>query len=157
MTGGEISKKREAELQKSANYGRGLQLVKDLRSGGSRVVASAPTLGELGGDIVRGLVGGQAKEPSYLKTSTTDPGTKTVDYKQYTPKPEKVKGLIPAIGEKVMDVAGQGGLVGMAYNAIMGKENLPKQKTIKQKYDEGVSAYSTLLGGQRNKKGGLIK
>lgn len=107
MTGGEVSKKREAELQKAANYGRGVQFVEAsptvkglTQKGGKpvyrtgvtaqdftgRITANEPTLRELGGDIVRGLVGGQAPDPGY-----------TGEYSQYLPKPQKVKGLIPTV------------------------------------------------------------
>ena len=129
MTGGEVSKKREAELQKAANYGRGVKFIEAsptvkgltqyrrdakgnviidpntgkpetkavLRTGVTaqdytgRVVANEPTLRELGGDIARGLVGGQAPDPGF-----------TGKYSQYTPKPEPVKGLIPTIADVAM-------------------------------------------------------
>ena len=102
MTGGEVSKKREAELQKAANYGRGVKFVEAsptvkglTQKGGKpvyrtgvtaqdftgRITANEPTLRELGGDIVRGLVGGQAPDPGF-----------TGEYSKYTPKPEAVKG-----------------------------------------------------------------
>jgi hypothetical protein len=107
MTGGEVSKKREAELQKAANYGRGVKFVEAsptvkglTQKGGKpvyrtgvtaqdftgRITANEPTLRELGGDIARGLVGGQAPDPGY-----------TGEFSQYTPKPQKVKGLIPTV------------------------------------------------------------
>lgn len=126
MTGGEISKKREAELQKAANYGRGVKFVEAkpyvggdnvfridpatgekkrvMRTGTTAadftgsIIANKPTTGELMGDIGRGLFGGQAKDPEYLRSGTTSaPGTTTTDYMKYTPKPEKVTGLIPAV------------------------------------------------------------
>jgi hypothetical protein len=126
MTGGEISKKREAELQKAADYGRGVQfietspVVKGLTQKGGkpvfktgataadytgRITANAPTLKELGGDIVRGLVGGQAPDPGY-----------TGQYSQYLPKPQPVKGLIPT----VIDAAISGSLspVGAILNTV---------------------------------------
>jgi hypothetical protein len=107
MTGGEVSKKREAELQKAANYGRGVKFVEAsptvkglTQKGGKpvyrtgvtaqdftgRITANEPTLKELGGDIVRGLVGGQAPDPGY-----------TGEFSKYTPKPQPVKGLIPTV------------------------------------------------------------
>jgi hypothetical protein len=107
MTGGEVSKKREAELQKAANYGRGVKFVEAsptvkglTQKGGKpvyrtgvtaqdftgRITANEPTLRELGGDIARGLVGGQAPDPGY-----------TGEFSKYTPKPQKVKGLIPTV------------------------------------------------------------
>lgn len=123
MTGGEISKKKEAELQKAADYGRGVQfietspVVKGLTQKGGkpvfktgataadytgRIIANEPTLKELGGDIVRGLVGGQAPDPGYKG-----------EYSQYLPKPQPVKGLIPT----VIDAAIKGKL--SPINAIM--------------------------------------
>ena len=124
MTGGEVSKKREAELQKAANYGRGVQFIEStpvvkgltqyrkdskgnvivdpvtgkpetkavLKTGASaadytgRITANEPTLKELGGDIKRGLFGGQAPDPGF-----------TGEYSKYTPKPQPVKGLIPTV------------------------------------------------------------
>jgi len=124
MTGGEVSKKREAELQKAANYGRGVKFIEStpvvkgltqyrkddkgnvlldpvtkkpltkavLKTGATasdytgRITANEPTLKELGGDIKRGLFGGQAPDPGY-----------TGEFSKYTPKPEKVKGLIPTV------------------------------------------------------------
>ena len=68
---GEISKAREAELQRAANFGRGVQLlppsttVQGLTQAGGqpvmltnpnfqpRIVANQPTIGEAGGDILR--------------------------------------------------------------------------------------------------------
>jgi hypothetical protein len=143
MTGGEVSKKREAELQKAASYGRGVQFIEStpvakgltqyrkdskgnvivdpvtgkpetkavLNTGASaadytgRIIANEPTLRELGGDIVRGLVGGQAPDPGY-----------TGEYSKYLPKPEPVKGLIPT----VIDAAIKGKLspVGAILNTV---------------------------------------
>lgn len=181
MTGGEISKKREAELAKAADAGRGIQFIegspkvkgltqKDgkpvFRTGATasdytgRIAASAPTFGEMIGDASRALFGGQAKDPEYLrKPISSAPGTTTKNYMQYTPKPREVKGIVPTMIEK------GGGPVGIAMNAILGKENVQKELTARQKYEKGVKAYAkfnaaqqkTLLGGQRNEKGGLIK
>jgi hypothetical protein len=176
MTGGEISKKREAELQKAADYGRGVQFVegspkvkgvtqKDgrpvFRTGATasdytgRITATPPTFGELGKDMARAVFGGQAKDPAYLRQGVSSaPGRKTTDYMQYTPKPTKQKGIVPAMIEK------GGTPIGMAMNAILGKENLNKETPAQKRkriYEKGVQDYSTLLGGQRNKKGGLIK
>jgi hypothetical protein len=130
MTGGEVSKKREAELQKAANYGRGVKFVEAsptvkglTQKGGKpvyrtgvtaqdftgRITANEPTLRELGGDIVRGLVGGQAPDPGF-----------TGEYSKYTPKPEAVKGLIPT----VIDAATTGALSPTLsiFNAIRGNK-----------------------------------
>jgi len=80
----EPSKAREAEIQKALNYGRGVQPAPSVLDP-TRIVASSPTLSELGGDIKRGLFGGTAPSVPYLK-------------KGYQPEP--VKGLIPTIIEK---------------------------------------------------------
>ena len=180
MTGGEISKKREAELAAAADRGRGIQFVESTgtvkgltridpatgkkvsvkKTGAKatdytgRIISSAPTFGELGKDMARAVFGGQAKDPAYLRSGTSSaPGTTTTDYMQYTPKPRKVKGIVPAVAE----VMGKGGMMGMAMNAILGKEDVKKKLTAQQKYDEGVQTYSTLQGGDRDQKGGLLK
>ena len=175
MTGGEISKKREAELAKAADAGRGIQFVEGspkvkgvtqkggkpvFRTGATaadytgRIAASAPTVGEMFGDMGRAVFGGQAKDPAYLRSGVSSaPGTTTKDYMQYTPKPRQVKGIVPTMISK-------GGLVGMAMSSILGKEDIMKQtpeEKRKRIYEKGVKDYSTLLGGQRNQKGGLIK
>jgi len=80
----EPSKAREADIQKALNYGRGVQPSPTVLDP-TRIVASTPTLSELGGDIVRGLVGGKAPSVPYLKAGY---------------QPESVKGLIPTIIEK---------------------------------------------------------
>jgi hypothetical protein len=184
MTGGEISKKREAELAAAADRGRGIQFVESTgtvkgltridpatgkkvsvkKTGAKatdytgRIISSAPTFGELGKDMARAVFGGQAKDPEYLRSGVeSKPGylgeapRKTTDYMQYTPKPRKVKGIVPAMIEK------GGTPVGMAMKAILGKEDVKKKLTAQQKYDQGVQTYSTLLGGDRTKKGGLLK
>ena len=177
---GEISKRREKELQDAINRGRGVEFLpgkapvvegltqKDGKKVFNtnakatdytgRIVSPAPTFGEMMGDMSRAVFGGQAKEPEYLKNISSAPGTKTENYMKYASKPEKVKGIVPTMIEK------GGGPVGMAMNAILGKENLSKL-TAREKYMKGVKAYAkfnaaqqkTLLGGQRNQKGGLIK
>lgn len=176
MTGGEISKKREAELQKAADAGRGIQFIEGspkvegltqkggkpvFRTGATaadytgRIAASAPTFGEMMGDMSRAVFGGQAKDPAYLREPISSaPGTTTTNYMQYTPKPQKVKGIIPTMVEK------GGTPIGIAMNAILGKENISKETPAEKRrriYEKGVKDYSTLLGGQRNQKGGLIK
>jgi len=176
MTGGEISKKREAELQKAADAGRGIQFIEGspkvegltqkggkpvFRTGATavdytgRIAASAPTFGELAGDLARAVFGGKAKDPAYLREPISSaPGTTTTNYMQYTPKPQKVKGIVPTMIEK------GGTPIGMAMNAILGKENISKETPAEKRkriYEKGVKDYSTLLGGQRNQKGGLIK
>lgn len=90
---GEISKKREKELQDAANKGRGVQFkpgspyvggdnvfridpatgekVKVMRTGTTaadftgNIIANKPTTGEFFGDITRGLFGGQADTPQF--------------------------------------------------------------------------------------------
>ena len=175
MTGGEISKKREAELAKAADAGRGIQFIEGspkvkgvtqkggkpvFRTGATaadytgRIAASAPTVGEMFGDMGRAVFGGKAKDPAYLRSGVSSaPGTTTKDYMQYTPKPRQVKGIVPTMISK-------GGLVGMAMSSIMGKEDIMKETPAEKRrriYEKGVKDYSTLLGGQRNQKGGLIK
>jgi len=125
MTGGEISKAKEAELQKAANAGRGVQYlapnpyVKGLTQKGGqpvlnpngsftgRIVANAPTLGELGGDIMRGLFGGQAPAPKFTQSTKVNApssvaGPNAINYAGYTPAPERVPGLIPTVAEKFL-------------------------------------------------------
>ena len=51
----EPSKAREAEIQKALNYGRGVQPAPTVLDP-TRIVASTPTLRELGGDIARAVV-----------------------------------------------------------------------------------------------------
>lgn len=175
MTGGEISKKREAELAKAADAGRGIQFIegspkvkgltqKDgkpvFRTGATaadytgRIAASAPTIGEMFGDMSRAVFGGKAKDPEYLRQPISSaPGTTTKNYMQYTPKPREVKGIVPTMMSK-------GGLVGMAMSSVLGKEDIMKETPAEKRrriYEKGVKDYSTLLGGQRNQKGGLIK
>jgi hypothetical protein len=175
MTGGEISKKREAELAKAADAGRGIQFIEGsptvkgvtqkggkpvFRTGATaadytgRIAASAPTVGEMFGDMGRAVFGGKAKDPAYLRSGVSSaPGTTTTDYMQYTPKPREQKGIVPTMISK-------GGLVGMAMSSIMGKEDIMKETPAEKRrriYEKGVKDYSTLLGGQRNQKGGLIK
>ena len=175
MTGGEISKKREAELAKAADAGRGIQFIEGspkvkgltqkggkpvFRTGATaadytgRIAASAPTVGEMFGDMGRAVFGGKAKDPAYLRSGVSSaPGTTTKDYMKYTPKPRQQKGIVPSLISK-------GGLVGMAMSSILGKEDIMKETPEEKRrriYEKGVKDYSTLLGGQRNQKGGLIK
>jgi len=132
MTGGEISKAREAELQKAANYGRGVQFLEGspkvgnlTQKGGQpvfrtgvtaqdftgRIVANAPTLGEAGGDIVRGLFGGQAERP-FFTSPDAPPGRETgMDFANMVPAPERTQGIIPAL-------VNTGGITGIVLNAL---------------------------------------
>ena len=117
MFGGEISKKREAELQKAANYGRGVKYiapnpyVKGLTdkdgnpvraTNGSymgRFVANAPTLRELGGDISRGLFGGQADNPDFVrdKPEPATPEQVKQSPEKFVPPTQKVEGLVSKV------------------------------------------------------------
>ena len=126
---GEISKAREAELQKAANFGRGVQLlppsttVEGLTQAGGqpvmltnpnfqpRIVANQPTLGEAGGDIVRGLFGGQAERP-FFTSPDAPPGRETgMDFANMVPAPERTQGIIPAL-------VNTGGITGIVLNAL---------------------------------------
>jgi len=137
LTGGEISKAREAELQKAANFGRGVQLlppsttVEGLTQGDGqpvmltnpnfqpRIVANQPTLAEVGGDIVRGLFGGKAERP-FFTSPDAPPGRETgLDFANMLPAPERTEGIIPAI----LNTGGIGGIVLDAFrNLLRGQE-----------------------------------
>ena len=143
LTGGEISKAREAELQKAANFGRGVQLlppsttVEGLTQAGGqpvmltnpnfqpRIVANQPTLAETGGDIVRGLFGGQAERP-FFTSPDAPPGRETgMDFANMVPAPERTQGIIPALINK----GGIGGLVLDAFrNLLRGQEEEEEQQ-----------------------------
>ena len=132
LTGGEISKAREAELQKAANYGRGVQFLpgsptvgnlfdKDgnpiLRTGVTaqdftgRIVANPPTFGEALGDAGRALFGGQAERPIFTSPDAP-PGRETgLDFANMVPAPERTQGIIPALINK-------GGITGIVFNAL---------------------------------------
>tara|TARA_E500000081_G_scaffold80287_1_gene81798 strand:- start:6180 stop:6830 length:651 start_codon:yes stop_codon:yes gene_type:complete len=191
MTGGEISKKREAELQKAANAGRGVQFITAKPNVGNlkqyerdasgniirdakgkpqlkavknanvsatdytgRITANAPTLGEAVGDAGRALFGGQAKDPKYLNEGVSSaPGKKTTDYMQYTPKPQKIEGIVPTIAKK-------GGVVGAIVSDVFKKPKKEKVTTqsilAKQRQgfkDDPYSVPSLLLGGSKQKLG----
>lgn len=167
MTGGEISKKREAQLQEAANYGRGVNFATSSGSVGNltqrdgspvaitgakatdytgNIVANAPTFGELVRDAGRAVFGGQAKDPEYLRNMNSAPGKKTTDYMQYTPKPKKEKGIVPAMVE-----AG-GTPFMMAMKAITGNKNKKEAPiTMDQKYNKGVKSFANLLSGSATK------
>ena len=128
MTGGEISKRREAELEKAAAGGRGIQFVPGsptvkgltqidpvtgqkkpvFRTGATatdytgRFTASPPTLGEAFGDMGRALFGGQAKAQPYIYSPTTAPGTATSTFRQFLPEPRESRGIVPALAEKFL-------------------------------------------------------
>ena len=129
MTGGEISKAREAELQKAANFGRGVQLllpsttVQGLTQAGGqpvmltnpnfqpRIVANQPTLGEAGRDIVRGLFGGQAERPIFTSPDAPPTMDTGMDFANMVPAPERTQGIIPAL-------VNTGGITGIVLNAL---------------------------------------
>lgn len=178
MTGGEISKKREKELEEAANRGRGIQFVETTgtvkglkridpvtgkkmtvtKTGATaadytgKIISSAPTGGELIGDASRALFGGKADD-SYLREDKSAPGKKTTDYIQYLPETKKVKGIVPSFIEK-------GGAVGSIVKGLVKK---PKEKKItaqsilaKQRQgfkDDPYSVPSLLLGGSKQNLG----
>ncbi len=173
MTGGEISKKREKELQEAANRGRGVQFVegsptvkgltqKDgkpvFRTGATaadytgRIVSSAPTVTELVGDASRALFGGKADDSSLRNVKLSNrPGDDTpTNFTKFLPKPQKTKGIIPTLIEK-------GGIVGSAASSILTGKNKTKKRTISQIYDQGVQDFADLqrirLGGANPKLG----
>ena len=172
MTGGEISKKREAELAKAADAGRGVQLIMDSPTVGNltqkgdkpvfrtgtkasdytgRIAASSPTFGEALSDMSRAVFGGQAEDPSYLRGELSSaPGTTTTNYAKFVPEPRKVKGIVPSM------IEGGGSPVIMAFNAIMGKPNQKKQ-SVDDIYNQGVTSFAgttrTLMGNRKSKLG----
>ena len=172
MTGGEISKKREAELAAAADAGRGVQLIMDsptvgkltqkggkpvFRTGAKasdytgRIAASSPTFGEALSDMSRAIFGGQAEDPSYLRGELSSaPGTTTTNYAKFVPAPRKVKGIVPTM------IEGGGSPVMMAVNAIMGKPNQKKQ-SVDDIYNQGVTSFAgttrTLMGNRKSKLG----
>tara|TARA_R100001460_G_scaffold6795_3_gene17624 strand:+ start:154 stop:759 length:606 start_codon:yes stop_codon:yes gene_type:complete len=174
MTGGEISKKREKELQEAANRGRGIQFVegspkvgnltqKDgkpvFRTGATaadytgRIISSAPTGGELIQDAGRALFGGKADDSAIRNQKLTNrPGDKTpTNFAKFMPEPKESKGIIPSIMEK-------GGIAGAITSSILtGKKRDKKPPTISQIYNEGVSNFADFnrfqLGGKNPKLG----
>jgi len=135
-TGGEISKKREAELEAAANRGRGIQFIPGsptvkgvmqidpatgekkpvFRTGATAadytgsIASSAPTFGELIGDASRALFGGTADKQKFT-LPTSRPGTPTMDFANMVPDPQKTQGIIPAL-------INTGGIGGLALNVI---------------------------------------
>jgi len=174
MTGGEISKKREKELQDAANRGRGIQFVegspkvgnltqKDgkpvFRTGATaadytgRIISSAPTGGELIQDAGRALFGGKADDSAIRNVKLTNKtGDKTLtNFTKFMPEPKESKGIIPSIMEK-------GGIAGAITSSILtGKKRDKKPPTISQIYNEGVSNFADFnrfqLGGKNPKLG----
>ena len=164
MTGGEISKKREAELAKAADYGRGVQFLEGspkvgnlTQKGGKpvfrtgttaqdftgRIVANAPTFGEAFGDAGRALFGGKADDTQIRKDTKLS--------KNILPEPRETKGIVPTLIEK-------GGVVGAVVSSIAtGKEKKKKKLTSDEIYNQGVTDFATLnrsqLGGKSFKLG----
>ena len=133
LTGGEISKAREAELQKAANFGRGVQLlppsttVQGLtqawrstcyvnQSKFSTSHCCKPAYACRGiGDIVRGLFGGQAERP-FFTSPDAPPGRETgLDFANMVPAPQRTEGIIPAI----VNTGGVGGLILKAFRDLI--------------------------------------
>lgn len=136
MTGGEISKKREAELRKAADAGRGIQFIQGsptvgnlyqidkvtgekkpvFRTGATaedytgRIAASAPTFSELLGDAGRALVGGTADKQKFT-LPTSMPGTPSKDFANMVPDPRPTQGIIPAL-------VNTGGVTGIIFDAL---------------------------------------
>jgi len=152
LTGGEISKTREAELQRAANFGRGVQLlppsttVEGLTQAGGqpvmltnpnfqpRIVANQPTLAEAGGDIVRGLFGGQAERPIFTSPDAP-PGRETgLDFANMVPTPERVQGLVPAL-------VNTGGIGGIILDAL--RNLIPGQDEEEEEQEAMPSAFTT--------------
>jgi len=152
MEGGEISKRREAELAKASRYGRGIKLT-DLGQTGQRIVASTPTLKEVGGDFKRAVFGGQAKDPQYLREENyVDRSSGTAQVKKnyakdFLDKPTKDPGILPTLVKK-------GGVVGtMISSALTGKKkknNRSKGSSLlakeRQGYQDDPYSVPTLLG-----------
>ena len=179
MTGGEISKKREKELEEAASRGRGIQFVETTgtvkgltridpatgkkvsvkKTGATaadytgRIISSTPTFGELVGDASRALFGGKADDSSLRNVKLTNrPGDKTpTNFAKFMPEPKESKGIIPSIMEK-------GGIAGAVASSILtGKKRDKKPPTISQIYNEGVSNFADFnryqLGGKNPKLG----
>ena len=180
MTGGEISKKREAELEEAANRGRGIQFVEttgtvkgvkridpatgkkvSVKKTGAkatdytgRIISSAPTFRELAGDMSRAVFGGKAADDSAIRNQklTNRPGDPTpTNYAQFMPKTKPVKGIVPTLIEK-------GGVVGSVVSSIAtGKEKKKKKLTSDEIYNQGVTDFAAFnrsqLGGKSFKLG----
>lgn len=106
-SGGEVSKLKEAQLQKSLNYGRGIQYSPTVLDP-TRTVASTPTLSEVGGDMMRAAFGGQAKQ--------TIPGL-SVAY-----QPMKTEGILQNLKTP-----------GMIFIEALSDAMKPKKKTVETK------------------------
>ena len=164
-TGGEISKKREAELEAAANRGRGIQFIPgsptvkgvmqiDPATGGlkpvfrtgataadytGRIASSAPTFGELLGDAGRALFGGTADKQVFT-LPTSRPGTPTMDFANMVPDPRPTQGIIPAI-------LNTGGLGGLALNIIQDLVGKGKNFFFPEEEEDTFSSAADAIGG----------
>jgi hypothetical protein len=155
MTGGEISKAREAELQKAANYGRGVQFLEGspkvgnlTQKGGQpvfrtgttaqdftgRIVANAPTFGEALGDAGRALFGGQAERPIFTSPDAPPTMDTGMDFANMAPAPERTEGIIPAL-------VNTGGITGIVLKAL--RDLIPGQEEEEEGQEAMPSAFTT--------------
>jgi len=139
----EPSKAREAEIQRALNYGRGVQPAPSVLDP-TRIVASSPTLSELGGDIGRGLVGGTAPSVPYLKAGY---------------QPEKVKGIldIDTITNTLKNLPTPGKLLLQGIGMITGGRDEKKQsQPVYEGTTEFVDQYKESLARARENKRAAI-
>ena len=135
----EPSKAREAEIQKALNYGRGVQPAPTVLDP-TRIVASTPTLSELGGDIGRAIVGGTAPSVPYLKAGY---------------QPEKVKGIldIDTITNTLKNLPTPGKLLLQGIGMITGGRDEKKEsQPVYEGTTEFVDQYKESLASAREKK-----
>ena len=135
----EPSKAREAEIQKALNYGRGVQPAPTVLDP-TRIVASTPTLRELGGDIARAVVGGTAPSVPYLK----------VGY-----QPERVKGIldIDTITNTLKNLPTPGSLLLKGISSLTGgKDDSKESQPVYQGTTEFVDQYKESEAIAREKK-----
>ena len=135
----EPSKAREAEIQKALNYGRGVQPAPTVLDP-TRIVASTPTLSELGGDIKRAIVGGTAPSVPYLKAGY---------------QPEKVKGIldIDTITNTLKNLPTPGKLLLQGIGMITGGRDEKKEsQPVYEGTTEFVDQYKESLASAREKK-----
>ena len=181
MTGGEISKKREKELQEAADRGRGIQFVettgsvkglKQFKRDASGKIMTDPETGEkltkavmrtgataadYTGKIVSSaptvteLLGDASRALVGGKADDTQIRKDTGLPKNILPEPRETKGIIPTLIEK-------GGVVGSVASSILtGKDKKPKKRTVSEIYNQGVQDFADLqrirLGGANPKLG----
>jgi hypothetical protein len=139
----EPSKAREAEIQKALNYGRGVQPAPTVLDP-TRIVASTPTLSEVGGDIGRAIVGGTAPSVPYLKAGY---------------QPEKVKGIldIDTITNTLKNLPTPGKLLLQGIGMITGGRDEKKQsQPVYEGTTEFVDQYKESLARARENKRAAI-